>query len=75
MITLRALAGGSCSGQDNLVRRAHADPRRDHDMTDFARHRGAFDRVSVEAPWIEVDTTDGYRPGLDEIVRFVNSPA
>ena len=59
-------------GQDNPVRRAHADPRPDHDVAEFARHRSAFDRVSVEAPWMEVDTTDGYKPGLDEIVRFVN---
>jgi hypothetical protein len=33
---------------------------------------GAFDRVSVDAPWIEVDTTDGYAPGLSEIVAFVD---
>ena len=58
--------------QDSLVRRAHADPRPGHDLAEFARHRAAFDRVSVEAPWMEVDTTDGYKPGLDEIVRFVN---
>jgi predicted kinase len=32
----------------------------------------AFDRVSVDAPWIEVDTTDGYDPALDEVVAFVN---
>ncbi|MGH3219125.1 MAG: AAA family ATPase [Streptosporangiaceae bacterium] len=62
-------------GQGNPVRRAHADPQPDHDVTDFARHRDAFDRVSVQAPWIEVDTTDGYRPGLEEILRFVNGPA
>jgi hypothetical protein len=60
---------------DNPVRRAHADPRAGHDLADFARQRGAFDRVSVEAPWMEVDTSDGYRPGLDEIVRFVSAPA
>lgn len=60
--------------QDNPVRRAHADPTPDHDLADFARQRDAFDRVSVEAPWMEVDTTDGYQPGLNEIVRFVNSP-
>jgi len=23
---------------------------------------------------MEVDTADGYKPGLDEIVRFVNEP-
>jgi hypothetical protein len=26
----------------------------------------------MAAPWIEVDTTDGYRPGLEEIVNFVS---
>lgn len=26
---------------------------------------------SVDAPWIEVDTTDGRVPGLEEIVAFV----
>jgi predicted kinase len=61
-------------GQDNPVRQVHADPGPDRDPTDFARRRGTFDRVSVEAPWLEVDTTDGYQPGLDEVVRFVNSP-
>ena len=40
-----------------------AEPRR-------VRAHEAFDRVSVDAPWIEVDTTDGYRPGLAEIVAF-----
>lgn len=61
--------------QDNPVRRAHADPGPGHDLADFAQQRDAFNRVSVEAPWMEVDTTDGYQPGLGEIVRFVNSPA
>lgn len=61
-------------GQDTPARRAHADPRLGHDLADFARHRAAFDRVSVQAPWMEVDTTDGYKPGLDEIVKFVNGP-
>lgn len=61
-------------GQDNPARRVHADPGPGRDRTDFARRRGTFDRVSVEAPWLEVDTTDGYKPALDEIVRFVNTP-
>jgi predicted kinase len=60
-------------GQGNPVRRAHADPRHGHRLAEFVRRRSAFDRVLVEAPWIEVDTTDGYRPALEEIVRFVSS--
>lgn len=61
--------------EDDPVRRAHADPRPGRDLADFVRQRDAFDRVSVEAPWMEVDTREGYRPGLDEILRFVNGPA
>jgi predicted kinase len=59
--------------QDNPVRRVHADPSPDNDLADFTRRRDAFQRVSVQAPWIEVDTTDGYQPGLDDIVKFVNA--
>jgi predicted kinase len=50
---------------DNPLRRAHADAD---------AHR-AFNRISLDAPSPEVDTTDGYRPGLDQIVAFVNSPS
>lgn len=67
---------GSCSAAKIIrVRRAHPRPRTDHDLADFARPHDAFDRVSVEASWIEVDTTDGYQQGLDDIVRFVHGPA
>jgi predicted kinase len=45
----------------NPLRRAHAAPSR----------VDQFDRVSVDAPWIEVDTTDGYVPALSEVVAFV----
>jgi predicted kinase len=34
----------------------------------------AFERISISAPSIVVDTTDGYSPGLAEIVEFVNRP-
>ena len=50
--------------RDNPLRRAHAD----HEP------RTSFNRISLEAPSLEVDTTDGYRPGLDQIVAFVNGP-
>jgi hypothetical protein len=32
----------------------------------------ALDRVSLDAPWIEVDTTSGYYPGIDQVVAFIN---
>ena len=31
----------------------------------------SFRRVALDAPTIEVDTTDGYRPSLDTLVEFV----
>jgi predicted kinase len=65
--------------RDNPLRRAHADPRPPspgHPLV-LPGHPGhpAFVRVALDAPSLEVDTTDGYRPGLDQIVAFVNSPA
>jgi predicted kinase len=58
--------------EENPLRRAHgAGPPAD--AATYARSHRAFDRVSVDAPWIEVDTTDGYAPGLDEVVAFVNA--
>jgi predicted kinase len=55
------------------ARRAHADPS-PADAAEYAHRHLAFDRISVDAPWIEVDTTDGYRPGLGQIVAFINEP-
>jgi predicted kinase len=46
------------------VRAAHADPG-PADEADHVRRHLAFDRVSLDVPWIEVDTTSGYRPGID----------
>ena len=58
------------AGQDPL-RRAHADPG-PADEADFLSRYSAFDRVSVDAPWIEVDTTDTCRPPLKDILAFIN---
>jgi predicted kinase len=56
--------------RDNPLRRAHADPSPD-------RPSGppAFTRISLDVPAIEVDTADGYRPGLGHVVAFVNRQA
>jgi len=54
------------------LRRAHVDSAVVYDTTQRLSHE-TFDRVSIEAPALEVDTTDGYRPGLDEILAFVNA--
>jgi predicted kinase len=52
-------------------RAAHADPG-PMDASDYIRRHRAFDRVSLDAPSIEVDTTSGYQPGIDQIVAFIN---
>jgi predicted kinase len=51
------------------LRRAHADPSPADAAERVRSHRG-FDRLSLDVPWIEVDTTDGYVPGLEEIAAF-----
>ncbi|MCT9075747.1 AAA family ATPase [Streptomyces fulvoviolaceus] len=56
---------------DNPLRRAHAEIL-DDDPAAYALSHHAFDRVSLDVPEIEVDTTRGYDPGLKEIVTFVN---
>jgi predicted kinase len=42
------------------------------DREDWQRAYASFERVSLHAPTLDVDTTDGYAPGLAEIVAFVN---
>jgi predicted kinase len=55
----------------NPLRRAHADPAYGDGVRQAETHN-SFDRVSIGAPWIEVDTTDGYRPALSDVVAFVS---
>jgi predicted kinase len=50
--------------------RAHDPVRRAHPDGPLP---GRFERFSSDAPQLEVDTTDGYQPGLDQIVAFVNT--
>lgn len=54
------------------VRAAHADPG-PADAAGYARRYGAFDRVSLGVPSIEVDTTSGCRPGMDQILAFISA--
>lgn len=52
------------------VRLAHADPG-PADAASCIRRHHEFDRVSLDVPSIEVDTTSGYRPCLDQVAAFV----
>ena len=42
------------------------------ELEDWRRAYAEFDRLSVSAPSLDVDTTHGYVPGLEAIVAFVN---
>ena len=54
--------------QDDPLRRVHAAAPGDAAGRDAA-HR-AFRRVSIDAPALEVDTSDGYRPPFGQILSF-----
>jgi predicted kinase len=54
---------------EEATRRAHADPG-PAGAVGYARQLAAFDRVRLDVPSIEVDTTSGYRPGLAEVAAF-----
>jgi len=58
--------------QDDPLRRVHAAPR--DETRHEAAHR-AFRRVSIDAPALEVDTSDGYRPPFGQILSFVTGTA
>jgi predicted kinase len=47
---------------------AHADGEA---LNPKARSVDPFDRLSLSVPTVWVDTTDGYRPALDDIVAFI----
>ncbi|SCF47179.1 AAA family ATPase [Micromonospora mirobrigensis] len=55
---------------ESPTRGAHADTHLDEEHIHAARH-DTFDRVRLDVPEIEVDTSDGYRPGIEDIVAFV----
>jgi predicted kinase len=58
---------------DDSSRRAHDDAG-PADRADYLRRHRGFNRVDLGVPWIEVDTTSGYRPGVAEIAAFAARP-
>jgi predicted kinase len=53
-------------------RRAHADGTIGGQAEASARAVESFDRVSISAPSIDVDTTGGYAPDIPVIIDFIN---
>ena len=54
-------------------RAAHADDSLAQELEEWKQGFASFDRVSIDAPSIVVETTDGYGPGLPALVDFVNA--
>jgi predicted kinase len=52
-------------------RAAHAVGAHVHELGAWTELFTSFERLSIDAPSLSVDTTEGYRPSLDEIVAFV----
>ena len=54
------------------TRHVHADAALLSELERGDDYFTEFRRVSIAAPTIDVDTTDGYRPTIDDIVAFVD---
>lgn len=55
--------------RDSPLRSAHPDPDLS-DKPEWVRRHADFERLALNAPWMEVDTTSGYRPVLAAVVAF-----
>ena len=53
------------------TRHVHADEALRSELERGHDYFTEFRRVSIEARTIDVDTTDGYRPGINEIAAFI----
>jgi predicted kinase len=51
-------------------RPAHAVGAHVHELEQWMEVFTSFERVSIDAPSLSVDTTDGYAPALDEVAAF-----
>jgi predicted kinase len=52
-------------------REAH-ETIKESDLEDWTGTYDSFERISIAAPSIDVDTSDGFEPDLSEIVEFVD---
>lgn len=71
-------ATAAATAHDRIARRVAADPHRSAHgdrkllaaIADGRRSIDSFVPISLEVPTLTVDTGDGYRPGIPEIVAF-----
>jgi hypothetical protein len=60
---------------ETAARRAvHGDYRLLEPFERFKKTFNSFNPIALTVPSLEVDTTDGYDPAVDEIVAFLNRP-
>jgi predicted kinase len=59
------------ANQRTAPRTAHAVGAHVHDLEAWTELFTSFERLSIDAPSLSVDTTEGYTPSLGEIVAFV----
>jgi predicted kinase len=64
-------ASARASGNRSRLK-VHGDSATDNGIAAWTEAFEAFEHVSIPAPSIDVDTSDGYAPGLGAIVDFVN---
>jgi predicted kinase len=56
------------------AQRGHEQPSRAaHDDTGHFSAERSFDPIRLDAPTLDVDTTDGYHPDLDAVLAFVRT--
>jgi predicted kinase len=60
--------------EQNSLRAAHADTELLQARANGVHLASGFGWITLDVPNLEVDTSDGYRPGLEEIVEFANRP-
>ncbi len=60
------------SAADEAHRSAHGDSPIGTGIEEWQQALASFGRVSIPAPSIDVDTTDGYAPDIAEIVDFID---
>jgi predicted kinase len=51
---------------------AHGDSTSGMSADDWAQAFASFEHISMRVPSLEVDTTDGHRPDLEQILSFIN---
>lgn len=64
-------AATRASGSDARLK-AHGDSTIGKGVGEWTRAFESFEPISIAAPSIDVDTTDGYEPTLEQIINFIN---